>query len=65
VKPGDLVRIQVPSTAGSWFFPHNGKVGMVIRPDKRGPFDVWWILLEGGAMLNFEPTSLRVINEAG
>jgi hypothetical protein len=61
MKPCDLVRVRIRPPRGGWFTPNNGKVGVIIRPGTRGPIKIWWVLLEDGNQVGFEPTSLEVI----
>jgi hypothetical protein len=62
MKSGDLVRVRIrPRSTGGWFTPNNGRVGIIVRPGMRGPIGIWWVLLEDGNQVGFEPTSLEVI----
>jgi len=62
MKPGDLVRVRIKS-------PHwtklgcDGHAGIIVKSGARGPYDVWWVLLDDGRMQDFQPTSLVVISE--
>jgi hypothetical protein len=62
MKPGDLVRVRIKR-------PHwaklgcDGHTGIIVKPGARGPYDVWWVLMDDGRMQDFQPTSLELISE--
>jgi hypothetical protein len=60
MKPGDLVRVNLKA-----FNPDalklNGMLGIILKPEKRGPLDVWRIILQNGTTLSLQPVSLEVI----
>ncbi len=63
MKPGDLVRVRIKNPHWSKL-GYDGRTGVIIKPGSRGPYDVWWVLLDDGRMQDFQPTSLEVISEA-
>lgn len=66
MKPGDLVRINLPAaTIGR--MPVHGKIGIVIKSGVRATsrvqsnLFVWWVLLADGKVVSFEPSSLLLL----
>jgi len=64
MKPGDLVRVKLPDFSYySLKFGINGSLGIILSPGKRGPLNVWKIVLVNGTKISLEPSSLEVISE--
>ena len=67
MKPGDLVRVKLPAFSYDAFsydalkFGINGSLGIILSPGKRGPLNVWKIVLVNGTKISLEPGSLEVI----
>jgi hypothetical protein len=66
MKPGDLVRVNLPALSYySLKFGINGSLGIILSLGKRGPLNVWKIVLANGTKISLEPSSLEMISEAG
>jgi hypothetical protein len=61
MKPGDLVRVKLQSSSPD-AKKLNGMLGIVLSPGKRGPLDVWKIMLQDGRTLSLQPVSLEMIS---
>ena len=63
MKPGDLVRINLP-----WIVspkhpnPHHDQVGIILGESKRGPYKVFVVLLQSGRTETFQKSSLQVVS---
>ena len=62
MKPGDLVKVRIKNPHWSKL-GFDGCIGIIIKSGARGPYDVWWVMMNDGRMQDFQPTSLEVINE--
>ena len=66
MKPGDLVRVKLPAFSyDALKFGINGSLGIILSPGKRGPLNVWKIVLANGTKISLEPSSLEMISETG
>jgi len=62
MKPGDLIRVKIPSHILDHLDPKlNGSLGIILSPGKRGPLNVWKVFLVDGRTKSLEPSSLEVI----
>ena len=57
MKIGDLIRVKLPPTIlSSLRLEHNGSLlGIILSPGKRGPLNVWKVVLLDGRTLSLEP----------
>ena len=64
MKPGDMVRVNLPWIGGSTKHPNplHDQVGIVLGESKRGPYKVFVVLLQSGRTETFQRSSLQVIS---
>ena len=63
MKPGDLVRVNMPWIGGSTKHPNptHDQVGIILGESKRGPYKVFAVLLQTGHTESFQKSSLQVL----
>jgi len=62
---GDLIRVKLPPIILSSLRlePNGSLLGIILSPGKRGPLNVWKVVLLDGRTLSLEPSSLEIISE--